>query len=113
PEPLPSAAFAIGLDGSGNACVTGRIAGPTDTDFRTVKLSPGGAQLWAATYIVPTGRVDQAYAIGLDGSGHVVIAGSSRVPPMSDAEGDYRIVRYDAAGGGGGGGPPPPGGLRP
>jgi hypothetical protein len=82
-----SSAYALALDGSGNAYVTGLLFKPLElekVDYMTVKYSPSGATLWNRAY--DSGGFDAAYDVAVDGSGNVHVAGTSGV------------VRYDSAG---------------
>ncbi|MCC6498432.1 MAG: SBBP repeat-containing protein, partial [Propionibacteriaceae bacterium] len=91
-------AYAIELDGAGNAYVTGTSPqGASGQDFRTVKYSPTGAQLWAVSYGVAPNRVDSAYAIARDGAGNLLVAGESRETSNNESY-QYRVVKYDGGG---------------
>ena len=72
-------ANAIVVDASGNVYVTGESDDPggTETDFATVKYSKSGAEQWIARYNGPDNTFDQAAALALDGSGNVLVTGSS------------------------------------
>ena len=81
-----SSAYALALDCSGNAYVTGVLYKPlvSNVDYMTVKYSPSGETLWNRAY--NTGGFDVAYDVAVDDSGNVHVAGTSGV------------VRYDSAG---------------
>jgi hypothetical protein len=82
-----SSAYALALDGSGNAYVTGLLYKPHELDnfdYMTVKYSPSGETLWNRAY--DTGGFDVAYDVAVDDSGNVHVAGTSGV------------VRYESAG---------------
>jgi len=64
------APYAIAIDGSANAYVTGY--GGTSHDYTTIKYSSDGQQQWIARYSSGT-----AYAIALDGLGNVYATGAS------------------------------------
>jgi len=84
-------ARALVVDASGNLYVTGyTMTAAAGYDYLTIKYSSGGDQLWARTYNGPANGNDLAYAIALDGSGNVYVAGGSG--------GDYGLVKYDPSG---------------
>jgi uncharacterized delta-60 repeat protein len=71
-------ANAIAVDASGSVYVTGESDDVgTETDFATVKYSASGAEQWVARYNGPDNTFDQATALGVDGSGNVLVTGSS------------------------------------
>ncbi len=95
------AGYAIAVDGSGNAYVTGR-AGSTDFPvtpgaFQTVsgnknnypnafvtKLNPSGTALDYSTYLGGNGVLgDKAYAIAVDASGNAYVTGSATSIPTT------------------------------
>ena len=88
---------AIALDSSGNVYVTGTSTGSgTDDDYATVKYDTNtGEQLWVARYNGPVNSWDYAYAIAVDGSDNVYVAGGSDVSGTSD---DYVTIKYDTNG---------------
>ena len=85
-------AYAIALDGSGNAYVTG-YSEDSNADYATVKYNNAGAQQWVARYDGGVGS-DVAYAIALDGNGNVYVTGKSE---GEDEDDDYATLKYDAA----------------
>ena len=88
-------AYAMAVDGSGNVYVTGISFGSgTDYDATTIKYSPSGEELWVARYNGPGNGYDAGYAIVLDGSGNVIVTGSS----ISTTDYDYLTIKYNAAG---------------
>jgi len=96
------AAFAMAIDGSGNVYVAGRTyssnypaAGtPFDGTFNgnvdvfVSKLNSSLSSLLASTFIGGSGG-DEAYAIALDGSGNVYVAGSAGSPDFPTAGTPY------------------------
>jgi hypothetical protein len=80
------------VDGSGNVVVTGNSSNGTNTDYYTAKYAAAdGALLWEKRYDGPANSFDFAQAVAVDGSGNVVVTGSSG--------GDYCTVKYAAADG--------------
>jgi uncharacterized delta-60 repeat protein len=91
-------ARAIAVDNSGNVFVTGygRVAGITN-DYITVKYNSAGQQQWVANYNGPGNGNDYTYALALDASGNVYVAGYSRGSGV-DIQYDYATVKYNPAG---------------
>jgi outer membrane protein assembly factor BamB len=89
-------AFAIAIDASGNAFVTGVSTDAAgDQNMRTIKYSSAtGAQLWTAAFNGTSGRLDLAIALALDGTGNPIITGYSK-----DVNGgqNMRTVKYNGA----------------
>jgi hypothetical protein len=84
-------ASAVAIDGSGNIVVAGSFSGsvnfdqgnsqtivsaPSRTDAFVAKLDSSGRLTWVSASTGTTGSVDEAYALALDGSGGVNVAGS-------------------------------------
>lgn len=71
-------AWALAVDASGNAYVTGQsgVAG-SSWGYATVKYDRNGNQFWAALYPGPGKGFDEAHAIAVDGDGNVYITGQS------------------------------------
>jgi uncharacterized delta-60 repeat protein len=71
-------AFALGVDGSGNVYVTGQSYDPgTYEDYATIKYYPDGDTAWVRRYDGPGNAEDQAFALGVDGSGGIYVTGGS------------------------------------
>ncbi len=90
-------ANAIAVDSSGNVYVTGASdeSSARGYDYGTVKYSAGGGKLWTAKYNGTGSDDDDAIGIAVDGTGNVVVTGSSIGPITSY---DYATVRYNSAG---------------
>jgi uncharacterized delta-60 repeat protein len=89
--------YALVVDGSGNIYVTGVSVGlGTGFDAVTIKYSPSGEEQWVARYNGPANNYDAAYAIALDGSGNVIVTGSSISTTSPDY--DYLTIKYNPAG---------------
>jgi hypothetical protein len=82
-------AYAIAVDGSGNAYVTGYSRGMgTNADYATIKYLPNGDTAWVRRY---EGTYwDEAYDIAVDGSGNVYVTGRSGTINLT--------IKYDANG---------------
>ena len=91
-------AIAMVVDASGNVIVTGTSAGTnafnSPLDYATIKYSRDGMPLWTNRYNGPTDDVDAAEDIAVDGSGNVVVTGSSGTGSLSD----YLTIKYSEAG---------------
>jgi len=87
-------ATALGVDGSGNAIVTGYLGGPTSEygAWATVKYSAAGESLWAANW--QYGVECRASAIALDTAGNSYITGQAG----SQNYFDFAVLKYDPAG---------------
>ena len=85
-------AYAIAVDASGNAHVTGISLWGPDYDFVTIKYDSNGNRQWVEAY---HGGIQDDYgrAIGLDASGNVYVTGESIGISF-----DFATVKYDAAG---------------
>jgi uncharacterized delta-60 repeat protein len=92
-------ARAVAVDGSGNVVVTGYSnngGGYDDTDYYTAKYAAAdGALLWEKRYNGLANKEDQAKAVAVDGSGNVVVSGSS----YNGTNSDYYTAKYAAADG--------------
>ncbi len=84
-------AYAVAVDPSGNAYVTGSsVDSATGYDYATVKYDASGAQQWVARY-----DSGGAAAIAVDVSGNVYVTGTSY---SSVTGADYATVKYNASG---------------
>jgi hypothetical protein len=87
--------FAIVVDDSGNAYVTGWSVGSgTSGDYATIKYDPNGNELWVKRYNGPGNYYDAATAIAVDGSGNVYVTGGSSGVSYPD----YTTIKYDPDG---------------
>ena len=92
-------AYAIAVDDAGHVYVCGSSVGNgTNRDFATVKYDAQGNELWAARYDGPGNQEDAAYAIAVDGAGHVYVTGWSDGTGAGSTGLDYATLKYDAAG---------------
>lgn len=90
-------AYAIAVDSSANAYVTGSSlgSGGTGLDYATVEYNSSGTQLWASRYNGAAGGDDKANAIFVDSSKNVYVTGSS----LGSGSGlDYATVKYNSSG---------------
>jgi len=86
----------LATDGSGNVYVTGRCGFPAaPEDYATVKYDSDGNEMWTARYDGPASGSDFAYALAVDGSGHVYVTGRS---DGDGTGGDYATIKYDGDG---------------
>lgn len=67
---------AVAVDRSGNVFVTGVSWTDNGEDFATIKYSAQGARLWTRRYSGGN-RYDSPRALAVDGSGNVIVTGSS------------------------------------
>jgi uncharacterized delta-60 repeat protein len=90
----PDRATAIAVDKTGNCFVTGYSRG-VDLDIATVKYNTNGTQQWVARYDGPAHSGDIAYAIALDNSGNVYVAGSDQAIIYNT---DFCTIKYNSSG---------------
>jgi uncharacterized delta-60 repeat protein len=80
-------ANAIALDSSGNVYVTGQSQGVgTQTDCATVKYDSAGQEQWVIRYNGKGDPFDYAFALAVDNSQNVYVAGES--------DADYLTIKY-------------------
>ena len=90
-------AWAVAVDDSGNAYVTGGSVGSdTNKDYATIKYDASGNQLWVERYNGPGNDWDRARAIAVDGSGNIYVTGGSE---GSGSYQDYATIKYVQGGG--------------
>jgi len=94
PVSEPDRATAIAVDKAGNSYVTGYSQG-VGLDIATVKYNTNGTQQWVARYDGPAHSSDIAYAIALDNSGNVYIAGSDQAILYNT---DFCTIKYNSSG---------------
>ncbi len=88
-------AFAVAADASGNVVVTGASIGSNGfEDYATIKYSGAGVPLWTNRYNGSANDVNEASAVGVDGSGNVFVTGRS----WNGSSYDYATVRYSSSG---------------
>jgi uncharacterized delta-60 repeat protein len=87
--------YALAVDGSGNAVVTGYAQSGDAFDYYTAKYAAAdGALLWEKRYNGPVASDDRALAVALDANGNVVVTGFS---VGSSTNKDYYTAKYAAA----------------
>ena len=88
-------AYAIAVDGSNNAYVTGISGGgATMFDYATIKYSSAGDSVWAKRYDGPTNSLDCASAITVNDSGDVYVTGLSAQNSTYPYNYDYATIKY-------------------
>ena len=93
---LSDKAYAITVDDLDNVYVTGFTTDiNSNINIITIKYNPDGDALWTRFYDGTAHGEDKAYAIGIDESDNVFVAGSSQ----SSAYGlDYVLIKYNSSG---------------
>jgi uncharacterized delta-60 repeat protein len=89
---------AITLDGTGNVYVTGQSRYGMETymnDIVTIKYSNSGIVQWQVRFDGPVSRSDAGFAIKMDGTGNIYVAGSSEGAGTSY---DFVVVKYNPQG---------------
>lgn len=84
------------LDDLNNVYVTGRKFGTNYGDFYTCKFDSSGLLLWSKTFDGPDHKSDMPYAIHIDGSSNVYVAGSCAEAPSNVPE--ISMVKYNSNG---------------
>jgi uncharacterized delta-60 repeat protein len=87
-------AAAIAVDDSGNVFVTGESRYGTNSDYATIKYSSAGVPLWTNWYGGLTNGNYSARAVAVDGSGNVIVTGTS----WNGTNSDYATVKYSSVG---------------
>jgi hypothetical protein len=88
---------ALAVDGGGNVVVTGHSWNGTNTDFYTAKYAAAnGMLLWEKGSNGAENPTDAGPAVAVDGSGNVVVTGSSW---NTNSYADYYTAKYAAADG--------------
>lgn len=84
-------AYAIALDDSGHAYVTGKTnnAGTND-DWTTIKYLPDGDTAWIRNFVGAGSANERASSIAIGPSGNIYITGYT----MSSSAGDYMTIKY-------------------
>ncbi len=84
-------AKSIQVDNVGNSYVTGQVLGQNgNSDYATIKYSPGGSELWVKIYNGPENFHDIAEDIELDEAGNVYVTGLSHT--------FYTTIKYNSDG---------------
>jgi len=94
---LDDDAISLAIDNSGNVYITGYRTGPeTGLDYATVKYNSEGLQMWVAKYNGPGNNDDKVKSIAIDGSGNIIVSGSS---DNNDETGfDFATIKYNSKG---------------
>ena len=91
-------ANAVAVDGGGNVFVTGGAGvdyDAADSHYATIKYSGAGVPLWTNRYPQQRGLQDAAYGMAVDGSGNVIVTGTSI---NSGTFHDCATIKYSGAG---------------
>lgn len=88
---------ALAADAAGNAYVTGVTTAGATADVLTVKYNAQGVVQWAVTY--DGGDSDHGFAVAVDASGNVYVAGRSWTESFfGEPMGYVLVVKYNASG---------------
>jgi hypothetical protein len=89
-------AYLVALDAIGNVVVAGASRGSGGNyDYTTIKYSSAGVPQWTNCYNGPANGSDSPDALAVDGSGNVVVTGSSR---GVGSDSDYATIKYSSDG---------------
>jgi hypothetical protein len=95
-DPEFDAPFAMTVDASGNAHVTGSFSGPHQLpDMVTIKYSSVGDTLWVRRFHGPGDSWDDGRAVVLDSMGNVYVTGWTHSEEQSF---NYVTIKYSASG---------------
>jgi len=95
---LEDDAISLAIDDSGNVYITGYRTGiGTGLDYAIVKYNSAGLQLWTAKYNGPGNYDDKVKSIAIDGSGNIMVSGSSS-NNFDGTNNDYATVMYNSKG---------------
>lgn len=84
----------VKADLDGNILVSGRVLSTgNNTDICTIKYSPTGAQLWAATY--SGAGYDEPAGLTVDNAGNAYVTGMTRNASLNY---DIRVIKYSPGG---------------
>jgi len=96
-------AQSVAVDGNGNVVVTGSSLDGNEADYYTAKYAAAnGALLWEKYYDGPAHFEDSASAVAVDGSGNVLVTGTSYqffVDGLGSFYADFYTAKYAAANG--------------
>ena len=88
--------FAMKVDASGNAYITGAFSGPNQLpDMVTIKYNSLGEEEWVARYHGPGDSWDIGRAIAIDALGNVYVTGETH---SEATDFDYATIKYTASG---------------
>lgn len=93
--------FDLAIAADGSVAVTGRSWGELNVfDFITIKYAPDGSELWTRRYDGPLEQIDEAYAVGMDAAGNVIVTGASYTGQSfsGGSDWDYVTIKYLAKG---------------
>lgn len=80
------------LDTGGDIYVTGySYLSGSNNDFVTIRYDAAGTQIWAVRFDGPAGNDDKALAMGVDPTGNIYVAGTSK---GSGTNNDYSTIKY-------------------
>jgi uncharacterized delta-60 repeat protein len=88
-------AYNLATDAAGNVIVVGTTAEDVSDDILIIKYSNTGVALWTNRYNGPGNSTDYAAAVAVDGSGNIIVTGSSR---GVESGLDFLTLKYSSAG---------------
>jgi uncharacterized delta-60 repeat protein len=88
-------AYNLATDAAGNVIVVGTTAEDVSDDILIIKYSNTGVALWTNRYNGPGNSTDYAAAVAVDGSGNIIVTGSSR---GIESGLDFLTLKYSSAG---------------
>jgi len=88
--------FAMAVDASGNALITGSFSGPHNLpDIVTIKYDSAGNTLWTRRYNGPGDSWDIGRAVAIDPLGNVYVTGETH---SAETDMDYVTIKYSSSG---------------
>ncbi len=87
----PGYGYALAMDGSGNAYLTGASPIGSYEDYATLAYSSAGVPLWTNLYNGPANRGDSPQALAADSKGNVYVTGNST---GTNGNLDFATIKY-------------------
>lgn len=92
-------AVGIAIDNFDNVVVTGKSIGINNHyNYATIKYNGNGIEQWIRRYISAANHSEVPYAIAVDSSGNVYVAGSGASMDTTSTTSDYLTIKYDSLG---------------
>src|SRR5262249_18063466 len=95
-------ARAVAVDRNGNVFVAGYtdalVGAPTEADYLAIRYSSAGEPIWTNRFNGPASIDDSIAALAVDGSGNVIVTGSSGYSDGITYGSGYLTIKYSGTG---------------